>query len=198
MKIKVFFFTFCFFCSLVKANILIEPYLGRTFSGEGDMSTGLGSLDVEYASLVKGIRLGYEYAGLMLGADYSLSDFKLENRSLAFNRTNKDKVSRNDLGFFVGFNLPMALRFWATWIFQAKLDGDEDSNARIFSKNTTFEGDGQSFGIGLSLLPLLSINLEYTSVEYDEYKTTAMQIGSYNDTLDLSHYILSLSMPISF
>ena len=194
---KVFFFGLFLYGSLARADILIEPYMGMSFSGEGDMRLGSTKVDVEYTAPVMGGRLAYENLGLMFGVDYSLASFKMEGKLLS--NDFKEKVARSDLGLLIGYKFPALLRIWATWIWQAELEGDEEnSTSRIFEKGIKFEGSGQSFGLGWTLWPFVSLNFEYRYVEYGEYRRNGIKISNYNEKLDLTDFLISFSLPFNF
>ncbi len=196
MMITVFSFLALFFSNnFIKANILVEPYLGMAFFGEGDLRFDSEKDTLEYSGLFLGSRLGYEYLGLMLGADYGVSSFDLQNSKIS---AIKDKVRRTDLGLVLGYKFPILLRIWAKWILQSTIEGNKNKTSEYFPKNATYEGSGQSFGIGWTGVPYLSFNFEYRFILYEDAKFNDINATNYHDKLDLRDFFVSVSIPITF
>ena len=186
--------------TLVQASVLVEPYYGMAFSGRGDFSVDFEGntsevISFKYSGLFPGARLGYEYLGLMLGTDYAVSSFQLKDAK----ENSKDNVARTDWGLVLGYNFPLIpLRIWAKWILQSKLKGRNKDPKAIFSKDSHLSGGGQSLGIGWKVIPLISFNLEYRSVEYDDYKRNGRKVADYTNKLDLHDFFFSVSVPLTF
>lgn len=189
-----------------RAGILIEPYLGYSFAGSGDMSltdTSNGQTtqyDQDFSTVTYGGRLGYQTFGLMLGIDYSMQSFDMT--STVGSIEVEDGVERSQLGIFVGYELPILLRAWATYYVNATMDGTDapSSGNQIYSNTSEFkDGKGYALGVGFTGLPFISINLEYRTMEYDTYAVSNIELTDavYSDKLDLSEILLSVSLPLN-
>jgi len=173
------------FTPQAKASLLLEPYLGYALNGKGINS---GSTDISYDTVTYGARVGYSsIIGLMFGIDYSLQspeiDFEQPNGTI-----DSDKRDKSQLGVFVGYELPLLFRGWATYYVASKLehsDGDKET------------GNGYAVGVGFTGLPFLSLNLEYRSCEYDEIERAS---NGDKEAIDrgLKEILLSVSLPLSF
>ena len=197
MMVMFLLIAFSFSGTFVKAGILVEPYYGMAFTGDGDFKAELKEVTLEYSALFPGFRLGYQHLGFMLGADYAFSSFKLEETK---DTKHKETVERTDFGLVLGYSFPiMPLRFWAKWILQSKLKGSKkNGDEPHFSKDARFAGGGQSLGVGWKFVPFISFNLEYRFISYDDYKRNGKKVENYNNNLDLSDIFFSVSVPLTF
>jgi hypothetical protein len=150
------------------ADILLEPYVGYV---SGQWEYGTSKVDCDGYNY--GGRLGIQQMGLMVGADVMSGKYKDE-------ATPKNDITPTDYGFFLGYNFPMLLRVYGVYNFKSefKTVDPDDTNK--------YEGTGMKFGIGLTMFPMVSINLEYFTGTYDEingsnltsdFKTKGIGIG---------------------
>lgn len=192
----LFFLSLFVFSGNTRAGILIEPYLGFSFAGTGDTTIGTNKYDHSYSSPTIGGRLGYGMLGFMAGLDYSMQTFDLESE--IGSTTYKDGVKKNQLGIFVGYNLPILLRVWGTYYLSGNVDGDDPSasNTLLDSRYEFSDGGGFALGAGFTGLPFVSINLEYRNLEYDKLEFNGATLGTYNEKLNLSEILLSVSLPL--
>jgi hypothetical protein len=164
-----------------RAGVLLEPYLGFSI-GSGDA----GSTDFSYSTPTIGARAGYQTFGLMFGLDYGMqSGFNV--KTTTSNVETKADYSRNLLGLFVGYELPILLRAWGTYYVSGTLEAD----------NSTREyGDlsGYSLGVGFTGLPFVSLNAEYRLFDYGE---TTLSGATSNSSLSISEILLSVSLPFN-
>ena len=156
-----------------QASILVEPLIGYNLATQfRDDNGGSGR--------AFGGRLGYQYLGLQLGADYLNSTVDVDDA--------KD-FNSEDFGAFVGFQFPILLRVYAGYIFSSS--GDYKlAGANVEAK----DGSGEKFGIGFTGLPFLNINFEYRNISYDK-------IGGAKPTGnggDYQSYLVSVSLPLNF
>jgi hypothetical protein len=79
-------------------------------------------------------------------------------------------------------------RFWAGYIFSSQLKLETDG------LEGTEKGSGFKLGAGWTALPLLSINLEYLMLKYDEMDYDDFQ----NTNRKTNAVLLSVSMPLVF
>ena len=191
MKMNVIFLTFFFFSSFAQASSLVEPYMGPSITGGGDLTIGSDKTILEFSTFKKGIRVGYEHLIAIFGVDYSFSSFHVTKNEL-----DREEVSRSNFGLFAGVDIPLAFRAWMTWIMRSKLEGRVDQ--AIFAHDAMFRGQGQSIGVGFSPLPFVSFNIEYISVKYGDYQRNGVDVENYNDELNLHEIFLSISVPLNF
>lgn len=186
------------FVPQAKAGILIEPYLGYSFAGSGDMTLGDDKVESDFSSVTMGGRLGYQTLGVMFGLDYSFQSFDMT--STTNGNEVEDGTKKNQLGVFVGYDFPILLRAWATYYVNATMEGRDAAaaNNQIYDNTDSFEnGSGYALGVGFTGFPFLSINLEYRTIEYDQYEISGNSVSNYNEKLDLSEILLSVSVPFN-
>ncbi len=175
-----------------QAGVLVEPYLGLGFGGNGHQKSGTVRTDFEYGvSPVAGLRAGYSLWDINLGLDASyqlatLSGQRLSGTSII--PSADEDVNKHQVGVFLGYNLPVPMRIWATYYFMGEISYDNDS------KFTS--GSGYAFGASYTGYPLVAINLEYRLVKYDESESAA-GVTSAADAR-LGEMLLSVSIPLNF
>lgn len=158
------------------ASFLVEPHLAYAISGN---STAITS-DAKYSGAQYGARFGIQNFGLMAGVDYTHS-------SLTFKQgLSSSDHSKEDLGLFVGYSAPLFLRAWLGYYFSSKQTPSGSS--------TYYKGHTTEVGVGFSAMPLLSLNLVYRMVAFDEYyngsSTSAMKY-------EPKEIVLGVSLPFT-
>ncbi|MBT3586412.1 MAG: hypothetical protein HN509_16005 [Halobacteriovoraceae bacterium] len=216
-KIVLSFLLATFFVGQASAGILLEPYLGYNFNGTIEEGPSNSDVDEhEYSGLTYGGRLGFTMAGFMGGFDYSASSYTLEQTKDPGSATNSDVGNKQDashtrMGLFVGYELPIMFRFWATYFFKTtmEVDGQANNTVDLGGTGAVAEYDGSGFGIGLgyTAIPMLSFNFEYRVITYDELSfsgaTAALPVDG-NATLgtmgeqEATEMIFSVSIPLNF
>lgn len=164
--------------SVAHASFLIEPHIGYNISGSGQ-----DGLDADYNGPQYGARLGYQYFGFMIGADYTKGSGEYESNIDGVKST-KD-FDQTDIGVFVGYELPILLRVWGTYYFNSDFD---------LTGGGEYSGDTKELGVGFTALPFLSLNLMYRMVNHDEVKgggTTRSVDMNYNEI------VLGVSLPLN-
>lgn len=151
------------------AQFMIEPFAGYAM-GKYDS----GSNKIDAAGAIYGARLGARSAGFMFGAEYGGGSLKVDS-------TPSVTVKPTDLGVFVGFEFPVLLRIYATYIISAKAD----------LEGSDLEGNGSRIGIGFTGLPLVSINIEMYNHTYDEINGVSL-----SSDLKVNTTALTLSLPL--
>lgn len=199
-----FYRNFLLICTLImtsaaSAGVLLEPYFGYS-KGSGESGYAGINLDQSYSAPILGGRIGGTLTGFMAGVDYSTQAFKLEAKAGAFEF--KDKVEKNQLGIFVGYKLPVMFRFWGTYFFRSKIKGKDapKESGQAVDSNTQFkDGTGFGLGVGYSLLPFVSANLEYRNLKYDKFSYSGIEMPAsvYSKKLSLTDIILSVSLPFT-
>jgi hypothetical protein len=181
------------FSTQANAGFLIEPYLGYTISGEGEQLSS--NTDLDWNGVEFGGRLGLTYLGLMAGVHYGMSSFEWEETNTVTNTVTKDDNKMTNIGAFVGFEFPLLIRVWGTYIFNSEVE--DDLGADI---GDTLDGTGYGLGVGYTGLPFVSLNLEYRSLTYDESTDVSTAITSQltgNSEVTASTILLSISLPFS-
>lgn len=164
-----------------KAGFLVEPFLGFGFTS-GDFGTS----DVTATGTTMGARVGYQMLGVMGGLEYAMSpestwEFK------GTTDTDKIKLKRTQIGAFVGYNLPILLRAWASYQFSSKAEGT------LTGTDYSFEGSATTLGVGFTGLPFVSLNLEYKMYSFDDNKAGSSKL---TDKLEVNEVLLSVSLPL--
>lgn len=176
----VVFTAFVFSIQQAKASLLLEPFAGMVFNSSADDPTDGNKV----SGTVVGARLGVQQMGLMAGLDGRRNSWNLDPDSGGAD----SDFTFTQLGFFVGYELPIKVRFWGTYIFS--MDGTDDDDAN----NKIKEGSGTVFGFGLKILGWLSANLEASNMKTDKYKNN---LGEVDYKVDYTAYTLSLSFPLN-
>jgi len=185
-KLAIALFSLFLFTSTVQAGVLVEPYAGYSIGLSKDWS---GST-YDYKTPQFGARLGYQFLGLMAGIDYSLSssfDLNIENKSTG--ASSKKSSEKNQVGLFVGYELPVMFRAWGTYFLDANL-----KNTPVPA--TTYSGNGYALGLGFTGLPFVSLNLEWRSFTYDSSKTSGTKT-SLAPKWTMNEILFSVSLPIN-
>lgn len=192
--IGLFSFLMIGFASQAKAvSFLVEPYLGVHLMGGGDGVINGLNYDNEFSGTGYGARLGITQLGLMLGLDYSLSsgDNSYEATTTGAAAIGDDEFDRTNIGLFVGYDFITMFRFWATYYFSANIEDGNGSDA-----GDEYDGNGYGLGIGYTGLPIVSINLEYQTFEYDEFfDASAGSTATLNNKPSSNNIFLSISAP---
>lgn len=169
-----------FSISPAKAEFLLDPYAGMAFNSSGEIGGG----EVGISGTTVGARLGFYKAGFSIGADGRRNSWTLDPDSGA----DDSNVTFTQLGLFIGYELPMKVRFWGVYIFN--MEGVDDDNTELVYK----EGSGMVFGFGLKLLAWLSANFEVSNLSTAKYDngTTEVDLDA-----DYTAYTLSISLPLT-
>lgn len=174
----------------VLAGIKIEPGIGYNFAGKLT-DTDNPARDESTSGLGYFAKLGYQQLGFSAGVDYARSTVTLKDNADA--TAIDEDWKGTEIGVFVGYDLPILLRVWGTYVFNAELDRD------MPLKNTkTYTGKGFKLGAGYSILPLMSLNLEYKVFTYDEVDSagvTSALVGV--DEISHKSIFASISIPLN-
>ena len=159
-----------------RADVLIEPFASYQI-GQARQS---GHSDLDYKTTMYGARVGYRGMGLMAGVEYLTGEGTEDST--------KAKLKPTNMGVFVGYTFPVLLRMYGVYSFDSKLD-------RTVGTVTDSYGEGTSvkFGLGITSLSIVAINLEYMTSTFGKINNAAVDhkyiTGSYG---------LSLSFPFAF
>jgi hypothetical protein len=148
-----------------QAGLLLEPIISYETGKMGTTSvSGTGV----------GMRVAYTMMGAWVGGEY-------DTVTLKDSASNSNKPV--DLGASVGYDFPvLPLRVFGTYFV----------NTAYESGGATVSGTGTKVGVSLTMLPLVSINIESIARNF-----TKMKAGSIESTIDskLSTTGISVSLP---
>jgi hypothetical protein len=197
---------------MAQAGLLIEPNigvnLGGKFSGdtpEAFAETFPDTFEDESWNVngnFYGLKLGYKFLGFMIGGEYSAV--------AGSNISDGESYNITETGAFIGYAFPFFLRIYAGPVLSSNIEVTDKEDG-IKSEWLFKGGSGTRMGIGLTLLPFLSINLEVKNIKYKkfdyQYDGEAIwdtNVGSVLGITDewadhensLTSYLLSISLPI--
>lgn len=185
---------------LSHAGILIEPYLGYEItknsatvnaaylSSPVDFDKGGSATGGNY-----GLRIGYKLPVFFWAAlDASMGSGKQKyDNSLVFT---DDDFSRTVIGATFGVDLPILLRAWVGYGFSDQLTLKTATGVK-----DTLKGTNTKVGIGLKMIPFMSVNVEYILRKYtdatgDTYVSPTTYSTVYGKS-EQSSVLLSVSVP---
>tara|TARA_Y100000768_G_C23988359_1_gene690396 strand:+ start:2785 stop:3336 length:552 start_codon:yes stop_codon:yes gene_type:complete len=174
-----------FFVANVNAGLLIEPFAGMVISGTSENNDKDCSENCEdtVSGTSFGLRAGYKFLGVFGGIDY-------RNYSQEIEDTELDIEEGGRVGLLVGYEFPVLLRLWLSYGLSNDLSA-ENRNGVDLDYTTSRD---IIFGAGYSLLPFLSLNLEYTMLNLEE---VSYEEGDFDVDTDISTVLVSLSVPFS-
>lgn len=158
------------------AGIHIEPFISYAVSGEVG---GTPTIDYGGGPLFGG-RLGYGMLGFFAAAEYEMGTLTQES-------TPEVDLDVTNLGVSVGYEFPILLRIYGTYIVDSK--GTTDTTPEI-----EYSGDGVKLGIGYTGLPFVAINFEMTKVNLDEAKVSGITTSQ---DIDTTTYAIGVSLPLN-
>lgn len=181
------------------AGVLIEPYGGTNVDSEGNGKVNVPGDTLRTTHKIDGetygARLGYTKGLVMLGVDYSRQSSKLEYKSQGLTG-GKSNIDKNQWGVFVGIDMPVLLRFWATYFVKATIEGkDSDGNDGYIMRGEATKGKGFAWAASYTGLPFLALNVEMRNLKYDKHTPNSRTVmGELADTKEI---LLSVSLPIN-
>jgi hypothetical protein len=185
--------------SAAHAGILIEPYLGYHSGAMGRDPIGA---EPEYKDTISGAafgaRLGYKFLGPWAALDVTQGTGTWKDGTPG-GSTELD-YSFNQLGLTAGLDIPFLVRFWAGYGLQSngKLKGKAGTS---FPNDITVEGSYTKAGIGLGMIPFVSINLEYIMNTYKKVDLGdgggKVEADTAFTTLKNDTIMFSVSLPIN-
>ncbi len=158
-----------------QAGLYLEPYLGLELGKQTDTNVNESLVGTHV-----GGKLGWSYFNMAFGLDYMRGNLSAKESGQT------DKSTSRDVGLFAQFKLPM-VKFAATYFI--------DSQQEMKNSPAEYGGSGYKLGVGFTAFPLVSLNLDYIVVNYDEL--TGVGAATQMD-LDRKSLLLSVSVPFSF
>ncbi len=163
----------------VQAGTLLEPYVGTLLSSTGEFNSD----DLDITGTTVGARVGFQQMGVMLGLDGRRTSANFEDSD------SDSDYTITQLGLFAGYDFPVMVRVWGTYVFSVEGVDDDDTDTKITS------GSGTTFGVGYKFFPFLSANLEMSNLKTSKYETELL--GEQDLDGDYTIYTLSISLPLS-
>jgi len=191
---------FSVFTINANAGFMVEPYLGYKLGLSAETTSGTTVSTFKQSSVMYGGRAGFSNMGFSLGVDYSLASFTtdVENKTPITTTTSTYDTTQNQLGVFVGFQLPILAKVWGTYFLSANQSISNLSGAPGVSYDLT--GSGYGLGVGLTMFPFISINAEFRSLTYDTIENAkgGATNGALSPEFKASELFVSVSVPFSF
>lgn len=168
-----------------QAGLMLEPYIGYSQGQAYDVQP---SIDASYktSNMVFGGRLGYTFPVLFWAAlDYSLGTSGKAKRDIG---GGEGDLSRSDLYATFGFDFPILLRAWVGY-------GLMNGSTITGSSDTKYSGGTNiKAGVGISVFPFVSMNLEAFSHKGQKYEWGG--VSSTHEDFQDAGGTLSLSIPL--
>ena len=165
-----------------QAAFYLEPFAGMLVNSTFEVENAAkGKIDGSHL----GGRVGWTKMGFSLGLDGRRTSFRTEPDS---NINDEEDYTATQSGFFVGYDLPIAIRVWANYIFSSEASNDDDSDRKFK------DGSGYNIGIGYKPLPFISLNLEMFKLDYAKYVDA---LGETDLQYESSGMVLGISIPVS-
>lgn len=193
--LKIFAVLFVFAtAATAQAGLMVEPYLGYELGSQAKLEAGGGDSGGKTSGVDLGLRVAYTLPVLVwIGLDYSLmtgGTFKGESSA------NDGKTDRSNLYLDVGVDLPILARAWVGYglMNEAKFKADSGGNL------TLKKGTNIKLGVGFTMLPIVSLNIEYFMHDYSDFESGNVS-GSTSDlwnTHKENGVLLSVSAPFEF
>lgn len=160
-----------------QAGFLLEPYLGyhlgKTKGTDGEKDDTKGT--------TFGGRIGYTTLGFMGGLDYMTGKWATKDD------TSENDVTPTDISLFVGYNFPVMVRAYLAYGISSKATLDSTPELEL-------EGSAIKLGLGITTLPVVSINLEYITQTYDKAKSGGSDATLSSDIVS-TMYGITISAP---
>lgn len=165
---------FSFVSTSAFADLFIEPWVG--YEG-GSYKLGAAGGAIQGSNI--GVRLGAKELGFSVGPEYSFA-------FLTEKPTSGQDLSQDsqDLGLFVGFNLPVMFRFYGSYFLT--------TTAKVEATTGTYTGTGYRLGVGFTSLPFVVLNVEYISRDYSRISGSKISGGD----LTNSSICFNVSLPL--
>ena len=155
-------------CALVlgsqvaKAGLLLEPYAGYQFGKLETTSSGISASSKDKGIAIGG-RVGYEFILPWVALDVKYYTGK-DDSDPAYD------IKATDMGFTAGVTLPV-LRPYAGYILKTEAKADNGSGEH------KYEGTGFKLGLGLTPLPFVDFNSEYTVFDFKKFDGNDLPSG---------------------
>jgi len=174
--------------SLAQAGLLLEPMLGYEVTKQTATFTA-GEVPGAYTGMNYGLRLGYTAPVLFwaaLDAQMGTNKFVTDASGIVPDGDG----TRTSLGITAGVDLPILLRAWAGYGFSDQFE------LKTSAGKDTYKGTNTKVGVGFTMLPFVSVNVEYIMRKYTESSGDRGAFSTYLQKLEHNTVLLSLSLPL--
>ena len=173
-----------------KASFLIDPYIGYKLAWDTPSKNGT-EVDVTRNGMMYGARAGYQFLGFMAGFEYGMGSgmtWDLAAAALVGNSAAEKSYDATYMGVFVGYELPIMLRAWATYYFDANWEFENGQKAEL---------SAISFGLGFTGLPFVSLNAEYRLNTFDTKVFALSNVINSDEYKSNGELFFSVSLPLN-
>jgi len=181
-----------------KAGLFVDPYLGYNAGwATKDHTEGSTTVSLDYTSMgpMFGARAGFQMLGFMAGAEYGMSTTTQDLAAATVGSVSIPAASTDlqttYMGVFVGYELPILLRAWATYNLSVDSEITSDSG-----KGNVTSGSGFTLGVGFTGLPFVSLNVEYRSVTFDKSTASGGSETDLTNDITSNEVFASVSIPL--
>lgn len=177
--------------SVSQAGIMIEPYLGyETGNLVYNPNTPAIQLTDNLTAPSYGLRLGYKFLLPWVALDYAGAAGNVKSGNAFAPDTT---YTRSSLGAVIGTDLPL-VRFWAGYGFSNELAYKSTATTNA----TKFKGTYLKAGLGLKVIPLMSVNVEYKINSYTRYDNGVSESDISNTFSSTKNDMIMLSLSAPF
>lgn len=180
-----------------QAGILIEPHIGYDMTRVVKNAVATPTVDSGFKTNAPtfGARIGYTTSKMVwFGADVDYATGKNAYNNTTVNSTNFS-FTRTDGYALIGIDFPKFIRGWAGYGFSSKM------TLQTTGGDTVVTGTSMKGGIGLTIIPKVSINAEYVVRNMTDEKIgsaastkVSTTYGTYKDV----GAVVSISTPFMF
>jgi len=183
------------------SGVTVEPFYAFSLGATGQRlyinSKGQNVLeDFTAKANIYGLRLGYNYHGIMIGGEYFKKP-KFTFREETTIVTNlgpalaefENKFEGRGYGAYIGYQADNGFRFWYTKYLKQKykdVDGSNSGDER--------NGDGWSIGVGCKAIHWLALNLQATKYSLNKGVSAGIS-GSIDPSYEITEWHISISFP---
>ena len=203
MKLKILIIGLVFGTHAM-AGILVDPYVGyQTGDFNLEITSENSTYEYDFSGIGYGLRLGYNFLGLMAGVEYRLGSIKQKEASVpeASRKNSEDSYDTTQAGAFLGYNFPL-VRFWGSYYWNYEWEISKTNSTTGADKGDTWKGNGFGLGVGFTGIPFISINLEYKKLEIEKAISASGASTNYPTPSvpkpEIDEIFLSVSVPFDF
>ena len=164
--------------------INIEPFIGTTLTGSFENNDCETDCSDDISGTFFGARGSYQMMGFFGGLDVRIGTYKFDDFAIG------DIEEDGRIALLLGYELPVLLRFWFTYALSNSL------NASSSGTEGEYSGTDYSVGLGYKVLPMVSVNIEYTMLNLEEVDIEGNSSTNDLDS-DINTLLLSVSVPLS-
>ena len=176
MKRISLYLTILLFSFQANADYLFAPYFGYV-RGQEEVNNASKNMQ----GVLGGMKLGVDFdiIGLAGGLDFLLGTYDYDPGVGDFD-TKK-------LGFFLRFNFPQFIQLSASYF---PLDSTSFETDSVYGK---YKGYGVKWGFGLTVIPMMTLSMEYMVSFYDEYEGRPLSQEAHHNT-----FLFLITIPVTF